>query len=166
MLLEGYPPPPGADVLRFSVTPDPGVLEVNLPPADGVREYAALLETVFDAALHSGLHCEKYLVDGRMAGSGGGHHLTLGGPTPLASPFLRRPDLLASLLTFNQHHPSLSYMFTGLFVGPTSQAPRVDEARHDERSTSWRSRSRARSSAGRTSRRGSRTCCSATCSWT
>ncbi|WP_437756496.1 DUF2126 domain-containing protein [Sorangium sp. So ce1389] len=131
VLLEGYPPPPGADLLRFSVTPDPGVLEVNLPPTDGVRAYASLLETVFDASLHSGLHCEKYLIDGRMAGSGGGHHLTFGGPTPLASPFLRRPDLLASLLTFNQHHPSLSYMFAGLFVGPTSQAPRVDEARHE-----------------------------------
>ncbi|WP_433932877.1 DUF2126 domain-containing protein [Sorangium cellulosum] len=131
VLLEGYPPPSGAELLRFSVTPDPGVLEVNLPPTDGVRAYASLLETVFDASLHSGLHCEKYLVDGRMAGSGGGHHLTFGGPTPLSSPFLRRPDLLASLLTFNQHHPSLSYMFAGLFVGPTSQAPRVDEARHE-----------------------------------
>ncbi|AUX39176.1 IMP dehydrogenase [Sorangium cellulosum] len=131
VLLEGYPPPSGADLFRFSVTPDPGVLEVNLPPTDGVRAYASLLETVFDASLHSGLHCEKYLIDGRMAGSGGGHHLTFGGPTPLASPFLRRPDLLASLLTFNQHHPSLSYMFAGLFVGPTSQAPRVDEARHE-----------------------------------
>ncbi|MGK3997455.1 DUF2126 domain-containing protein [Sorangium sp. So ce1024] len=131
VLLEGYPPPPGADLLRFSVTPDPGVLEVNLPPTDSVRAYTKLLETVFDASLHSGLHCEKYLVDGRMAGSGGGHHLTFGGPTPLSSPFVRRPDLLASLLTFNQHHPSLSYMFAGLFVGPTSQAPRVDEARHE-----------------------------------
>ncbi|WP_434045180.1 MULTISPECIES: DUF2126 domain-containing protein [Sorangium] len=131
VLLEGYPPPSSAELLRFSVTPDPGVLEVNLPPTDGVRAYASLLETVFDASLHSGLHCEKYLVDGRMAGSGGGHHLTFGGPTPLSSPFLRRPDLLASLLTFNQHHPSLSYMFAGLFVGPTSQAPRVDEARHE-----------------------------------
>jgi uncharacterized protein (DUF2126 family)/transglutaminase-like putative cysteine protease len=130
-LLEGYPPRPSPDLMRFAVTPDPGVLEVNIPPASGSRAYAGLLETVFDAALHAGLHSEKYLLDGRMAGSGGGNHLTLGGPTPLASPFLRRPDLLASLVTFIQHHPSLSYMFTGLFVGPTSQAPRVDEARHD-----------------------------------
>lgn len=130
-LLEGYPPRPSPELLRFAVTPDPGVLEVNIPPSSGSRAYAGLLETVFDAALHAGLHSEKYLLDGRMAGSGGGNHLTLGGPTPLASPFLRRPDLLASLITFIQHHPSLSYMFTGLFVGPTSQAPRVDEARHD-----------------------------------
>jgi uncharacterized protein (DUF2126 family) len=97
VLLEGYPPPPGGDFVRLSVTPDPGVLEVNLMPTAGVRAYATLM----------------------------------GGPTPLSSPFLRRPDLLASLLTFNQHHPSLSYMFAGLFVGPTSQAPRVDEARHE-----------------------------------
>jgi uncharacterized protein (DUF2126 family) len=113
------------------VTPDPGVLEVNLPPSSGLAEHAALVDLVFDAALHSGLHSEKYLLDGRMSGSGGGNHVTLGGPTPQESPFLLRPDLLASLVTFFQHHPSLSYLFTGLFVGPTSQAPRVDEARHD-----------------------------------
>ena len=129
--LEGYPPPGGPDLYRLSVTPDPGVLEVNLPPVASLREHAALFETVFDAALHSGLHSEKHLLDGRQAGSGGGNHITLGGRTPLESPFLERPDLLASLITFVQHHPSLSYMFSGLFVGPTSQAPRLDEARHD-----------------------------------
>jgi uncharacterized protein (DUF2126 family) len=129
--LEGYPPPSSPDAYRFSVTPDPGVLEVNVPPTRSMRETQALIETVFDAALHVGLHAEKYLLDGRMAGSGGGNHITLGGPSPLESPFLRRPALLGSLLTFVQHHPSLSYMFSGLFVGPTSQAPRVDEARHD-----------------------------------
>jgi uncharacterized protein (DUF2126 family)/transglutaminase-like putative cysteine protease len=131
VLLEGYPAPSSPEVFRFSVTPDPGVLEVNLPPTSRAREHAGLMDTVFEAALHAGLHCEKYLLDGRQAGSGGGNHVTLGGPTPLESPFLQRPDLLASLLTFAQHHPSLSYAFTGLFVGPTSQAPRVDEARHD-----------------------------------
>jgi uncharacterized protein (DUF2126 family) len=131
VLLEGYPPPRSPLLTRFAVTPDPGVLEVNLPPARSGREHALLLETCFDAALHAGLHSEKYLLDGRMAGSGGGHHLTLGGPTPLTSPLLTRPDVLASLITLVQHHPSLSFLFTGLFVGPTSQAPRVDEARHD-----------------------------------
>jgi uncharacterized protein (DUF2126 family) len=130
-VLEGYAPPSSPKLLRFSVTPDPGVLEVNLPPSADLASHAALVHTVFDAALHAGLHSEKYLLDGRMAGSGGGNHITLGGPTPLESPFVKRPDLLASLITFVQHHPSLSYLFTGLFVGPTSQAPRVDEARHD-----------------------------------
>jgi uncharacterized protein (DUF2126 family)/transglutaminase-like putative cysteine protease len=129
--IEGYPPPSSSNTYRFSVTPDPGVLEVNVPPTRSMRETQALIEAVFDAALHAGLHAEKYLLDGRMAGSGGGNHITLGGPSPLESPFLRRPALLGSLLTFVQHHPSLSYMFSGLFVGPTSQAPRVDEARHD-----------------------------------
>jgi uncharacterized protein (DUF2126 family) len=129
--LGGYPPPSSPSLLRFSVTPDPGVLEVNLPPSRSLAEYEGLVAQVFDAALHAGLHSEKYMLDGRLAGSGGGHHITLGGPAALESPWLRRPDLLASLLTFVQHHPSLSYLFAGLFVGPTSQAPRVDEARHD-----------------------------------
>jgi uncharacterized protein (DUF2126 family)/transglutaminase-like putative cysteine protease len=129
--LEGYPPPSSPLIFRFAVTPDPGVLEVNLPPVTSSREYTELVGQVFDAALHAGLHSEKYLLDGRMAGSGGGNHITVGGSTPLSSPLLTRPDLLASLITFAQHHPSLSYLFTGLFVGPTSQAPRVDEARHD-----------------------------------
>jgi uncharacterized protein (DUF2126 family)/transglutaminase-like putative cysteine protease len=131
VLLEGYGPPSGPELFRFAVTPDPGVLEVNIPPTSTVREHAALVESVFNAALHAGLHAEKYLLDGRLAGSGGGNHITLGGPTPLTSPFIQRPDLLASLITFVHHHPSLSYLFTGLFVGPTSQAPRLDEARHD-----------------------------------
>ena len=132
VLLEGYAPPSGPLLERISVTPDPGVLEVNLPPRADTDAYIDLLEIVYDAGLQVGLHTEKYLLDGRLAGSGGGHHLTLGGPTPLESPFVRRPDLLASLITFIQHHPSLSYMFTGLFVGPTSQAPRVDEARIEQ----------------------------------
>jgi uncharacterized protein (DUF2126 family) len=129
--LEGYPPVSSSELHKFCITPDPGVLEVALPPVTSVREHAALVDTVFDVALHAGLHSEKYLLDGRMAGSGGGNHITFGGPTAIESPFLTRPDLLASLLTFLQHHPSLSYMFSGLFVGPTSEAPRVDEARHD-----------------------------------
>jgi uncharacterized protein (DUF2126 family)/transglutaminase-like putative cysteine protease len=130
--LEGYSPPSGPLLERISVTPDPGVLEVNLPPRADTQAHIELLGSIYDAALRAGLHSEKYLLDGRLAGSGGGHHLTLGGPTPLESPFIQHPDLLASLITFIQHHPSLSYMFTGLFVGPTSQAPRVDEARPEQ----------------------------------
>ncbi|MCO5170868.1 MAG: transglutaminase family protein [Planctomycetes bacterium] len=129
--LEGYGPPADPRLLTCSVTPDPGVLEVNLPPSEGFDEYVGWLERAADAANRAGLTSERYQLDGRETGSGGGHHLTLGGPTPPESPFLRRPDLLASLLRYLQHHPALSYAFTGLFVGPTSQAPRVDEARMD-----------------------------------
>src|SRR5512137_2500030 len=129
--LEGYPPAWSPEVIRFSVTPDPGVLEVNVQPTGSGRECAEQIDQVFDAALHVGLHSEKYMLDGRQEGSGGGNHITLGGPRALQSPFVVRPDLLASLVTFVQHHPAISYLFTGLFVGPTSQAPRVDEARHD-----------------------------------
>lgn len=129
--LEGYPPPPSPELLRFAVTPDPGVLEVNLPPVASCAAASELHRQVFAAALAAGLTSERYLLDGRMAGSGGGNHITIGGPKPERSPWLVRPDALASLLAFVQHHPSLSYMFSGLFVGPTSQAPRVDEARHD-----------------------------------
>ena len=131
VLLEGYPPPPDPVLTRMSVAPDPGVVEVNLPPASSFEQHRTTVETVFDAALHAGLHAEKYLLDGRTTGSGGGNHITLGGPKPQNSPWLRDPRLLASFITFLQHHPSISYLFTGLFVGPTSQAPRLDEARHD-----------------------------------
>lgn len=129
--LEGYPPPTDPRVHRCSITPDPGVIEVNMPVCHSFDEYVDTLDLVNDAANHAGLCSERFLIDGREVGSGGGHHITLGGPSTAESPFLQRPDLLASQLRFIQNHPSLSYLFTGLFVGPTSQAPRFDEARHD-----------------------------------
>ncbi|MEZ4361930.1 MAG: transglutaminase family protein [Kofleriaceae bacterium] len=129
--LEGYGPPSDPRLVRCQVTPDPGVVEVNLPPVATFAEYTALIEEVCASAVALGLTTEKYQLDGREVGSGGGHHLTLGGPTAAQSPWLVEPRLLASLLRFVQNHPSLSFLFTGLFVGPTSQAPRLDEARHD-----------------------------------
>ncbi len=129
--LEGYPPPSDPRLRSCLVTPDPGVLEVNLPVTGSVDEYVELIEVVTDAANHAGLTAERFQLDGRVAGSGGGHHLTLGGPSTLESPFIQRPQLLGQMIRFLQNHPSLSYLFTGLFVGPTSQAPRVDEGRHD-----------------------------------
>src|SRR5262249_20407932 len=101
--LEGYTPPPSPDRVRFAVTPDPGVLEVNVPPVASCRDAIALYQTVFDAALANGLSAERYLLDGRAAGSGGGNHITIGGSTTLRSPWLERPSLLASLITFVQH---------------------------------------------------------------
>lgn len=129
--LEGYGPPDDPRVRRCAVTPDPGVLEVNLPVTESLAEYTSWMEALGEAAVHSGLSTERYQLDGRAAGSGGGNHLTLGGPHPDESVFLRRPEVLAGLVRLCQQHPSLSYFFSGLFVGPTSQAPRLDEARDE-----------------------------------
>jgi uncharacterized protein (DUF2126 family)/transglutaminase-like putative cysteine protease len=131
VLLEGYPPPFDPRSRSFSVTPDPGVLEVNLPPASNWDELEQINTLVFEEARRNRLTTEKFNYDGGHIATGGGSHIVIGGATVLDSPFLRRPDLLRSMVGFWQNHPSLSYLFSGMYVGPTSQYPRVDEARMD-----------------------------------
>ncbi|MEM8925082.1 MAG: transglutaminase family protein [Actinomycetota bacterium] len=132
VVVEGYPAPSDPRLRQLVVAPDPGVIEVNVPPSSGWEELVWVTDGIYDDARHVGLGTETFDLDGTHSGTGGGNHVTIGGATSADSPLLRRPSLLRSLLTYWQHHPALSYVFSGRFIGPSSQAPRVDEGRDDQ----------------------------------
>jgi uncharacterized protein (DUF2126 family) len=127
LVLRGHPPPMDRHLHWSSLTPDPAVIEANLAPAADATELYRVNQTLFQAAEGLGLAPYRLHYNGRETDSGGGGQLTIGGPTPEASPFFLEPRLLPRLVRYFNHHPALSYWLAPESVGSGSQAPRPDE---------------------------------------
>ncbi len=127
-ILSGYAPPADQALPTIGFASDPGVLEINLAPCATWSDYDRQLKQLYAAAHDVGLTARKLQFNGRETGTGGGAHIVFGGPEGLLSPFFAFPRLLPSLIRYLQHHPALSFAFTGLYMGPSSQAPRIDES--------------------------------------
>lgn len=124
----GYgPEKSGETLVKLGLAADPGVLEVNLPPCGRWEDYDRVLKQCAAAAASVGLGLTKRQLNGAIHGTGGGSHLAFGGPDLPRNPFLAEPGRITSVLRYWQHHPALSYLFSGQYVGSGSQAPRVDE---------------------------------------
>ena len=131
VILEGHAPPRDPRLQSVSAAPGPGVIEIRMPASASWSQQVQRTRQLYEAARHADLAAETFMIDGRHVGTGGGNHLVMGGARPSDSPFRRRPDLLKSLLGFWHNHPSLSYLFAGLFIGPAGPSPRTDETRQD-----------------------------------
>jgi len=140
VLVEGYAPPYDARVNTIKVTPDPGVIEVNLHPSASWDELVKNTTTLYEEARLSRLGTEKFMLDGRHTGTGGGNHILVGGACPADSPLLRNPALLRSLIGYWHNHPGLSYLFSGIFVAPPARR-RASTKPETIKSTRWKSHS-------------------------
>ena len=130
VVLEGYGPPPDPRLTQLIVTPDPGVIEVNVQPTRSWAELRELTTTLYDEARQA--RPDDREVRPRRPPH---RHRRRQPPHPRrpprrsTRPLLRRPDLLVSLLTYWQRHPSPVLPVLRPLHRPTSQAPRFDEGR-------------------------------------
>jgi uncharacterized protein (DUF2126 family) len=121
------PPPVELSGRWLTVTPDPGVVEVNMAPSSDLADLAGQSAAIWRAAREAGLSPVRFRWNGDATDSGGGGQLTLGGARADASPFVRYPRLLPGLVRYVNDHPALSFWFAGECLGSASQAPRPDQ---------------------------------------